>query len=87
MSEIDAILSQSGDQLTPLNASPTQNQMSPVTDAVQSASSIQELEEMLKILDNAASTHHPKITQAVQAINNKIKEGANLNEIKTSVIR
>ena len=86
MSEIDAILSQSNN-LEGLNISNSINSNTLINDTIQSASSIHELEEMLKILDNAAGANHPKVTQEIKAITEKIKDGATLNEIKTSAIR
>ena len=87
MSEIDGILANSNglEALNSLSTTLPTNTL--VNDTVQSASSIQELEEMLKIIDNAAGANHPKITQAIETITNKIKDGASLNEIKTSAIR
>ena len=86
MSEIDPIFSESNSGPS-IESNSNQQISNPVNEAIQSASSIQELEDMLKILDNAASSHHPKVTQSIQALSNKIKEGASLNEIKTSAIR
>lgn len=86
MSEIDAILSQSNN-LEGLNISNSIGSNTLINDTIQSASSIHELEEMLKILDNAAGANHPKVTQEIKAITEKIKDGATLNEIKTSAIR
>ena len=59
----------------------------PISTAINSSTSIHELEDKLAIIENAAGSQQPQLTQAVKAISEMINDGASLTDIKTSEIR